>query len=169
MHQEGLAKVIEQTSRREQRRQADEAIETQIRVLSAVFDKSVAYANLMIVAAYAGFFGMWQLTKDLLEKKVVLWSALLMLISVTTFVAFEVIKMIYIQHNIRLKLDLMKRDEVRNSPLALTKAFQELAQVQERVGLYLMGAWKLMLLVAVFTGMSAAGLIGYGFVTGLAK
>lgn len=169
MQPDELFKALQEANEREQKRLAEAAIETQIKVMSAVFDKSAAYTNLMILAAYAGFFGLWQLTKDYLTKQFALWSALLMLASVVMFVLFEVIKMVVIQHNIMDRVKALKSPEVQRDPRALEKAFAELGRVHERVLLHFMRFWVVALIFVIITGMSAASLLAYAFVAGLAK
>lgn len=169
MQPEQFAKALQEAAQREQQRLAEAAIETQIRVLSAAFDKSAAYTNLLILTAYAGFFGLWQLTKDDLAKPLAMWAALLMLTSVVTFVFFEVVKMVLIQHNFLQKARLLKSPEVRSSPVALEKAFAELGRVHERVMFHFMRFWVVTLIITIATGMSGAALVGYGFVQNLLK
>jgi uncharacterized membrane protein (DUF2068 family) len=77
----------------QQEKVAAEIIESQIKIVSASYDKAVAYTNLIILGGYASFFGLWHLTKDYIGFKQALWAALLMLVSVCVFVFFEVYKM----------------------------------------------------------------------------
>ena len=70
-----------------------EELDSQIKFASELYDKSRAYTNLIITAGYAGYFGLWSVTKDNLTPKQVLWSALFMVISLCSFVFFEVYKM----------------------------------------------------------------------------
>jgi small-conductance mechanosensitive channel len=169
MQPEHFAKALQEAARREQLRLTEAAIETQIRVLSAAFDKSTAYTNLLILAAYAGFFGLWQMTKDDLAKPLAMWAALLMLTSVVTFVFFEVVKMVLIQHNFLQKAKALEAPEVRSSSVALEQAYAELGRVHERVMFHFMRFWVCTLVVTIVTGMSGAALLGYGFVQNLLK
>jgi hypothetical protein len=168
MEPDAVFKSLQDANAREQERIAQAAIETQVKVLSATFDKSVAYTNLVILAAYAGYFGLWQLTKEYLTKEIALWSALLMLVSVIIFVAFEIIKMVVIQHNVIDKAKVLRLPEVQRDPHALEKAFRELGAVHERVLYHFMRIWVGALIATVFTGMAAASLLGYAFVAGIA-
>jgi len=36
--------------------------------LGASYEKAMAYTNLIVVAGYAGFFALWQITKDYLSR-----------------------------------------------------------------------------------------------------
>lgn len=87
-------KILELLTQQQREKDGKEFIETQIKVLSATFDKAVQYTNLVIVAGYGGFFGLWALTKEYLTPTGVRSAALWMLGSGTIFVAFEVFKMI---------------------------------------------------------------------------
>jgi hypothetical protein len=138
-------------------------------VLSATFDKSAAYTNFIILTAYAGFFGLWQLTKEFLSKEIALWSALMMLISIVTFVLFEVVKMVLIQHNFMEKVKVLKRPDVKQNPMALEKAFTDLGAVHERALFHFMRFWVAALLITILTGMSGASLLAYAFVSGLSR
>lgn len=169
MDPDAMFKALQDANAREQERIAQAAIEAQVKVLSATFDKSAAYTNLIILAAYAGFFGLWQLTKDYLTKELALWSALLMLVSVVIFVAFEVIKMVVIQHNFMDRVKVLKSPEVQRDPRALESAFQELGVVHERVLYHFMRFWVGALVATILTGMAAASLLGYAFIASLTK
>jgi hypothetical protein len=71
-----------------------EMFDLQVKVFSTLYDKAVAYTNLIVIAGYAGFFGLWSLTRPYLTKPIALTAALLLAISLTIFVAFEIVKMV---------------------------------------------------------------------------
>jgi hypothetical protein len=167
--QQAFARAIQEAQVREQRRVASALIEAQVKVLAATFDKSAAYTNLIVLAAYAGFFGLWQLTKDYLSKEVALWSALLMLISVFVFVVFEIVKMIFFQYNFMERRKALKSPEVQQSPERFLKVWSELEAVYEQTMLHLMTFWNIAFFTAIATGMGATALLGYGFIAGLAR
>lgn len=169
MQPENFAELLRQSAEANAKRQAAEAIETQVKVLSALFDKSAAYTNLMILAGYAGYFGLWQLTKEFLTKQYALWSALLILCSLVTFVFFEVVKMLIIHHNISAKARILKSPEVQRSPMALQKAFVDIGAVHERVGLHFIRFWLVCLVVIISTAMAGTGILAYSFVSGLSR
>lgn len=169
MDQEKLARAVQGMVEREQQRQAAAVIEAQTKVLSSVFDKSAAYTNLIVLAGYAGFFGLWQLTKEYVTADIARLSALFMLVSVVTFVAFEVVKMVVIQHNIMEKAKVLKSPAVQKSSQAFISAFTEMEAVHERVQFHFMRFWLVAMLVTILSGMTAASLLGYAFVSGLSK
>ncbi len=87
--------IPQEYAERKLQEQKKEILDSQIKLASAIYDKSMAYTNLIIMAGYAGFFGLWSVTKDDLTSKQVLWSALFMVISLSSFIFFEVAKMIF--------------------------------------------------------------------------
>jgi hypothetical protein len=166
---EAIKKALQEAQAREQQRMAAAVIESQVKVLSATFDKSAAYTNLIVLAAYAGFFGLWQLTKDYLPKNLGLWSALLMLISVAVFVIFEVVKMVVIQHNFFERAKALRAPEVQADPAKLMKALSSLDEVHEKVLFHFMRFWVVALVLTISTGMAAASILGYAYIMGLVK
>jgi len=63
-------------------------------ILALVYQKSSAYANLIIIGGYAGMFAIWQFTKTYLNETIVIITALLITTSIILFAGFEVYKMI---------------------------------------------------------------------------
>ena len=169
MSPEILTDFMRAAASREQQRQADAIIETQIKILTVTYDKAVAYTNLIVLAAYAGFFGLWQITKEYIPKNLALWSALLILISVVTFVAFEIITMVYVHHNVQTTVAALKDPEVRKNPQSVNNALIEISLVHERVTFHLMRVWAMALVLTISTGMAGSGLLAYAFIIGLAK
>lgn len=76
-------------------KEADVFLEFQIKLIAATFDKAVSYTNIVMIAGYASFFGIWSMVKDL-NRPANKWAVVLMLISVTIFVVFEFVKMVWL-------------------------------------------------------------------------
>jgi len=70
-------------------------IEQQKQILSHLYQKAGSYTNLVMLAGYAGIFGIWQFTHELLSRRVTMWVALLISLSLMLFVGYEVWKMIF--------------------------------------------------------------------------
>ena len=56
----------------DQAREAAVFADAQLKIVTAYFEKSIAYTNFMLFGGYAGFFGLWQFTKEFLSKQQVL-------------------------------------------------------------------------------------------------
>ena len=77
-----------------QKEEQDKKIEVLVRILSALYDKAVAYTNLVIIAGYAAFFTVWSIMKDQLSQREMLVSAFCITFSLIFFVFWETLKMI---------------------------------------------------------------------------
>ncbi len=76
-------------------KEADAFLDFHIKLLAATFDKGSAYTNIVMIAGYASFFGIWSMVKDL-NRPANKMAVLLMLLSVTIFVVFEFVKMFWL-------------------------------------------------------------------------
>jgi hypothetical protein len=76
-----------------QRKMAADYRNTIVEIQSKLFDKSSAYANLIMVGGYAGAFTIWSYTKTSLTQRSNVVTALLLGFSLSVFILFEVYKM----------------------------------------------------------------------------
>lgn len=76
------------------RRDAEAMREEIIKIHSVLFDKAQAYTTLIFTLGYAGFFTLWNNTKDRLPTRVTALAAILVLFSLLVFLAWEV----YLMH-----------------------------------------------------------------------
>src|SRR6266542_2059685 len=71
----------------------EQRVEAAAKLIASLYDKAVAYTNVVIIAGYAAFFAVWANTKSYLGKRETLWAALLVLISILCYVSSETTKM----------------------------------------------------------------------------
>jgi hypothetical protein len=127
-------------------------------ILTHAYDKSSAYANLVIIAGYVAFFSLWKETKDFLPAKATFGAALLMLISASLFVLFEVFKMISGSIYFR---NIGKEIEKIRDP----KEFIEKVQKgQQRFSTLNFRIWYVVLIPTIGTGLAGTGILLYYFV-----
>lgn len=69
-----------------------EIMDAQLKLYGSLHEKAVAYTALLIGSGFAAFFGLWSATRSYLTKNESLLAALLVLVSLGTFVAFEIYK-----------------------------------------------------------------------------
>jgi hypothetical protein len=81
--------------------QKNETVEILIKVMSASYDKSTAYSNLMLIGGYATFYTVWGKMYAELPSFNMKLSALLMSTSVLFFICWELYKMIFYSDNLR--------------------------------------------------------------------
>jgi hypothetical protein len=72
---------------------AEKARAAMIQIIHAGYDRGAAYTNLVTLGGYAGAFAIWNYTQDDLTKDSRILIALLLGVSLATFVFFEVYKM----------------------------------------------------------------------------
>ncbi|MBN8746366.1 Uncharacterised protein [Xylophilus ampelinus] len=164
-----LQEVIELTVKQQQAKLASESADAQLRIATATFDKAATYATVVIFGGYAGFFALWQLAKDAMTKQQVYWSALLILVSLFAFVAFEIAKMVHVSVALTAQARVLQRPDVRASPLKLQQELAKFEARQKGWSLGIMILWHIAVGTATVTGLGAAGVVAYSFVTALAK
>jgi hypothetical protein len=158
---------IQSATEDEDKLRVQEFIEMQTKILSAAYEKAMAYTNLIIVAGYASFFALWQLTKDHLNRNQVLWSALLMLFSITLFVVFEIYKAYYSSRTL-LYFGKILSDPENQSSLARLVSEIEKYNLDDRKRYVRFGrTWHIVFIVTVFSGLSAAVILVYALVRSL--
>jgi hypothetical protein len=69
-----------------------ELIDAQKELLAHAYGQAQAYTNVLLLAGYAGFFGIWSFLSPTLSKGQILWSAFLVSISLATFIVWEVVQ-----------------------------------------------------------------------------
>ncbi|HEY8085003.1 MAG TPA: hypothetical protein VIE69_05310 [Methylophilaceae bacterium] len=121
-----------------------------LKATSLLYDKSASYTNLIMVAGYAAYFAMWSNTVSLISACLARVSAALMLISLITFIFWEVTKMILIALN---------NKNLAQVSLAPLSEFQSMLQAQQlkenRLMARLAKAWPTVLFIAIPTAFIA--------------
>jgi hypothetical protein len=161
--------LLQNAAEREEKRQAEELIEAQTKVVSAAYDKAAAYTNLIILAAYAGFFGLWQLAREYITQEQALWAALSMLVSVAVFVLFEVWKM-YLSSRSLLGLTRILTSPQNQKSIRRLVGEIEKHGSQERQRIVSLGyVWHVVLGLTVASGLLGVGVLGWALILGLLK
>jgi len=163
-----LQQAIQKMQAERHRKMVDEYAERQIQLNAGLFDKAAAYTNIIAVVGYAGFFGLWQLTKEYLTREAVLSSALAIGVSIVAFVMFEIGKMLWIQFAL-LKWQRTLQPSVRNGddPSEVLKKFSELDRRTREAQADLICWWTVAFGVSVTAGLIGAGILLRSFVCGL--
>lgn len=159
-----LARLLEE---QQQRKIANDIIETNIKIVSATYDKAVAYTNVIIIGGYAGFFGLWSLTKGYLTATQARWSALIMLVSVCTFVFFEVYKMIFTATALFRQAKILEDPIARINSKVLLDKLSEFELAYKRHNVSFIRIWRINVILAVVTALVAVGIMLVSFVHGL--
>ena len=168
MQPTNLADVIKYIGIQQQEKMANRIAEAQQKLVNVSYDKAATYTTVIIFGGYAGFFGIWQLTKEYLSKDQALWSALLILASLLSFVLFEVIKMILVTKSVMGKANILRNPTVRNDPQKLLKALNDLDEAQHEGIWGFMVVWAVTVFISLSGAVGGASILGYAFISGLA-
>lgn len=137
-----------------------------IDVQSAAYNHAAAYTTVVIFGGYAALFTIWSYTKDHLTERTTYWVALLLGISVLTFVFFEVFKMLLISREIMKMRKLIVKE---HPPSALLAERERLAHSTNKlVQRVVVPIWIVALVVTILTGGGAAILLLSAFASSLA-
>lgn len=164
MTNEDLVQLLQQLSKQQV---AKEIVDTQIKILGALYDKAISYTNLIIVAGYASFFAMWSFTKEYLSPRQALWAALLMSISIVTFVFFEIIKMTVTSRSLLARTKAVSDPAAANDPQRLLTSLREFELQSQRDVVRFGIFWVFALVACVSTAVLAIAILFSGFISSL--
>jgi hypothetical protein len=138
-----------------------ELLEAQKELLASTFNQARAYTNVLLAAGYAGFFGIWAFVRSYLTRGEVLWSALLVMVSLALFVAWEIFGM-YLRSRTLIAIAKAVAEPERFEELML--AYQRTARDRAiRFG----KVWVVTVWGTVVTGLAALCILFYAFIRGL--
>jgi hypothetical protein len=80
--------------------QTQTPLDAQKELLASAYSSAAAYTNIILGAGYAGFFATWAFMRERLTPATELWAALLVLVSLLSFILFEVYKSFYISRSL---------------------------------------------------------------------
>jgi hypothetical protein len=147
--------------------QKKEILDFQIKLASALYDKAMAYTNLITMVGYAGFFGLWSITKDNLTPKHVLWSALFMGISLSSFVFFEVGKMIFNSCFMLSRNCALKKLRGENDMEKIIAILKEHDSTMELRNVEFIHFWFIALWIIIPTALIGVSILTYSFIVNL--
>lgn len=148
---------------------AERIAAAQEKLVATSYERAGSYFSVVVFGGYAGIFGIWQLASKHLSPLQSLWTAVLVLVSLSAFVMFEVFKTYRASRLLFKKMDLLQPRRVRTEPDAVLRELDELDQAQhERNGVY-KWAWYAAFPIAVLGGLGAALILGYAFISQLAR
>lgn len=143
--------------------------EQQERLIAQSYDKAATYTTIIVFGGYAGAFALWQMTKEFLTKGQVYWIALLLLISLSAFVLFEVGKMALMTRTIMSKAKLLQEPGLQQDPVRFLAALKALDLSYAALHRPFMIGWAIALVISVGAGVAAISVLAYALVSGLAR
>lgn len=133
-------------------------LNAQKELIAHAFGQAQAYTNVVLLAGYAGFFGIWSFLKPELSKSQLFWSALLVSLSLAAFILWEVYQSFYRSRSI-LSLARTVEDPARFSELVEQYRLDEFDRV-----ITLRRVWVVAFSFCVVTGFGGVCVLLWAFV-----
>jgi len=159
--------LTEQLNKELEKERLDKLLELEIKFMTATYDKSSAYANLIIISGYASFFGLWSITSKFITRSQSLWVCILILISAIVFVFFEIIKMAMVANGLTQKYRVLVKQAMGKSPHQILVDYQEFQKNADLSVLKFLTLWRICLVIAVSTGLLSIGILMYSLIRAL--
>lgn len=140
----------------------EKRIDDFIEILSALYDKSAAYTNLIMAAGYAAFFAVWSNMKLLLTPLQMRVSALAMMLSLIVFVAWELTKMICTSLNLQKQFDVSQVERQQ-----FDQKLNEYKKSERKFNVKFLAMWPFILVAAIVPAIIAASVLVYAFIADL--
>jgi hypothetical protein len=151
----------------EARRAADEMAEKVQQFRSAIkeqietqHDTAAKYMTVIATVGYAGYFALWTLSKDVLTHWQTSLSGFLGLISLSTFIVWEIFAMITRSKATFRYVDLVQHQYL---PDEFFVRFRELEEEERNAKLRIIPIWAVALVVSASSALAGAGVLLYAF------
>ncbi len=141
--------------------QSDSVIAAQKELLAFSYNSAAAYTNLILGAGYVGYFAAWTFVHDRLTPVTELWTALLVLLSLLSFICFEVYKSFYISRSLQ-SLHLVVSD-----PAHFVRRVDEYDKSMQALTIQMFTIWRWAFWITLTTGIAGAGVLISAIVHGL--
>ncbi|HEV7607227.1 MAG TPA: hypothetical protein VGO61_07810 [Steroidobacteraceae bacterium] len=141
--------------------QIDSAIAAQKEILAFSYNSAAAYTNVILGAGYVGYFATWTFIHDRLTPSTELWTALLVLISLLSFICFEVYKSFYISQS------LQSLHRVVSDPTHFIRRANEYNKTMQALTIQMFSVWRWAFWITLSTGIAGAGVLISAVVHGL--
>ncbi len=155
-------KILQSSVETGLKQEQERRIEILIRILSAVFDKALAYTNVILIAGYVAFFTVWGNVKSLLSPTEMRLTALSVTISLLVFVAWEVTKMILSSRNLKGLLEV-----VNSTPQDFDSKLRRQQERERRFNIRFLRFWPVVLVFTILPALVGVIVLIWTFVRGL--
>ncbi|HIF6000393.1 TPA: hypothetical protein ACX3F9_002449 [Vibrio parahaemolyticus] len=150
-----LAGHINRMSQQQARMMTNENIATTKEVVAHVYGKANSYSNVIIAAGYVGFFTLWSSLKSDLPQWAILSSGALILLSLMTFIGFELYKMISVSVQMHRVSKRLQRPDMTT--------LDEIQRIEQKSALISARVWVFTVIPTVLSGFGAGLILLYCF------
>jgi hypothetical protein len=135
---------------------SDADAEKLVKVIATGYEKANSYSRVIVGLGYAALLTVWSGTRQLMTERHLLASALLILVSLLAYVVFEICQMLF---NSWASWRFSKDVAEKGVPFALSENAKTIIKWQPRIYL----TWWVTFLIALPTGLTAAGILVESF------
>lgn len=132
-------------------------------LIEMMYDKGMSYTNVMFGIGYAGIIAFWVGTHEKLSTKLAIVSALLAVVSILFYVAYEILQML-----INAKVMFATKTVLRKTGNPAI-AWQTYESESAKASKIIIPAWCTAFGIALLTGLGAAGVLVVAFIQRLLK
>lgn len=152
-----LAARVEDLEADKQKRAVKDLQEGDAKFMGEVYRGSTAYTNLIVASGYASAFAVWSFARHYLTAKSEVYVALLLIFSISIFVAWNVYQMICMYRVVAAHKRSMSSDvtDVESWKRATQDRALSVARMQTRFALY----WVVVLVATITSATIAVGIM----------
>jgi hypothetical protein len=162
--QRAMAEMAELHRKKQDEEAAAKVLEIEAKLISLQFDKAATYTNVFVIGGYAAFWGLWAATKTLILPTQALIAALLMLMSITAFVFFEIYKQHHMSAQLWQRRNILRDPANRTSAQAYMAALKRFESETEQYNVGFLKYWRFSSYVSIGAGLAAVAVLGTSFV-----
>lgn len=133
-------------------------VNVQKELLAHAYGHAQAYASVVLLAGYAGFFGIWSYLKQDLSKGQVFSSGFLIALSLSAYISWEVYQSYYRSQA------LLGLNKALQNPENLADLLEEHNKTQQDRTITYGRIWIFVFGFTVLTGFSAVSILMYAFI-----
>lgn len=154
-----LQKAVNQLLEKQKKDNAQKQIDVIADMMSTAFDKSMVYSNAIMIAGYAGIFGIWSYVRDKITSNASVCIALFLGISISVFIAFELYKMVMYSISSMKQLSIIKYEL---PPDVFFEKLQELKRRNNSNSMkFMFILWVVSFFISVFFAIAALVVLFY--------
>ena len=132
--------------------------------LSTQYDASSKYQTVISTVGFAGYFGIWTLSKDILSKNQTSIVAILGIVSLTTFVCWEIYGMVIRSRGALTLVDLVQK---QYTPDEFFRQIEKIKENDADIKSRIIWKWVAVSFISFLSAITGGAILIYAFVRNL--
>ncbi len=139
----------------------ESVLDAQKAILAFSYNSAAAYNNVVLGAGYVGYFATWAFMHDRLTPTTELWTALLVILSLLSFILFEVYKSYYVSQQLRGLYAIVA------DPDHFLQRLLDFEKTRQAIDIRMFKIWAWAFWITLITGLCGSGVLISAIVHGL--